>query len=118
MSVNEGSQYSDASDGDVLPSGAQQRRPNRVRAVSVKAPVYNRANPALWFVQMEAYFEISQIRSDRSKYNAIVATIDSLVIQQMSDIFLNPPETQRYLPIKNRVLERYAAIERTLKFVD
>lgn len=80
---------------------------NNVSAVSVKVPPFWKANPALWFCQLEAQFENSRITVDRTMYNAAVMSIDSSVLSQVSDIVLNPPNENKYLTLKNRLLERY-----------
>lgn len=80
---------------------------NNVSAVSIKVPPFWKANPALWFCQLEAQFENSHITVDRTMYNSAVMSIDSSVLSQVSDIVLNPPNENKYLTLKNRLLERY-----------
>lgn len=96
-------------DPDLNPVPLVQNPPvDRVAAVSVKAPVFWKANPALWFCQLEAQFENSRILVDRTKYMTAVAAIESSVLSQVSDIVLNPPADNMYGTLKARLLERYA----------
>lgn len=79
-----------------------------VSSVSVRVPPFRRANVALWFCQLEAQFETSRISSDKTKYNTVVASIESSVLTQVSDIVLNPPDENLYVNLKTKILERFA----------
>lgn len=101
--------YSDAGSNVANNDRAENARHRRtIRSITVKTPTFCRANPALWFIQMEAHFEMNRITSDRTKYNAIVASIDGNILQNVSDVVINPPQNNRYVTIKTRVLERFA----------
>lgn len=97
-----GSDSGNGNGGSVLPAN------HNVSAVSIKVPVFWKANPALWFCQLEAQFENSHITVDRTKYNTAVMSIDSSVLSQVSDVVLNPPANEMYDTLKKRLLERYA----------
>lgn len=79
-----------------------------VAAISVKPPIFWKANPALWFCQLEAQFEYSRVLQDQTKYNITVMSMDSSVLSQVSDIVLNPPANNKYETLKRRLLERFA----------
>lgn len=81
--------------------------------ISVKAPPFWRANPALWFCQLEAQFDLNRITRDRSKYNTVVAAIESSVLHQVSDIVLNPPATDLYIALKKRLLDVFVESEQS-----
>lgn len=89
------------------PGPHQQQHIDNIR-FSVRPPAFFKSNPVLWFLQMEAHFEINRLISDRTRYNAIVASIDSLVLAQVSDIVFSPPETDKYITLKRRILDRFA----------
>lgn len=52
-----------------------------------------------------------RITSDKSRYNAVVAAIESTVLHQVSDLVLNPPATDRYASLKARLLDVFAETE-------
>lgn len=81
--------------------------------ITVKAPPFWRANPALWFCQLEAQFDLNRITSDRSKYHTVVAAIESSVLHQVSDLVLNPPETGLYNSLKQRLLDVFMESEQS-----
>lgn len=84
-----------------------------ISKVSVRAPPFWRANPALWFCQLEAQFEINRITSDRSRYYAVVAAIESTVLHQVSDLVLNPPQNNLYAGLKARLLDVFVESEQS-----
>lgn len=86
---------------------------SKIASVSVKAPPFWKANPALWFCQLEAQFDLNQIRSDKSKYHTVVAAIESTILHQVSDLVLNPPTVGLYPALKARLLEVFADSEQT-----
>lgn len=51
---------------------------------------------------------MNRVTADKTKYNAIVAFIDGTILQQVSDLVLNPPLVDRYKSLKDRILERFA----------
>lgn len=81
---------------------------NNIAAVSVRVPPFWKANPALWFCQLESQFETSRIVVDKTKYHTAVAAIDSSILSQVSDVVLNPPSENLYLNLKTKILERFA----------
>lgn len=81
--------------------------------VTVRAPPFWRANPALWFCQLEAQFQMNRITSDRTRYYSVVAAIESTVLHQVSDLVLNPPQDNLYASLKARLLEVFAESEQS-----
>ncbi|XP_059225766.1 uncharacterized protein LOC131997911 [Stomoxys calcitrans] len=79
----------------------------RFQEVSVKIPPFWRNNPALWFKQVESQFITSGITSDSTKFHTIVGSIDASVLSEVSDLILNPPETNMYETLKKSVQERF-----------
>lgn len=82
-----------------------------ISRISVRAPPFWKANPALWFCQLEAQFEMNRITVDKSKYYTVVAAIESTVLDQVSDLVLNPPENGLYTALKRRLLDVFADSE-------
>lgn len=84
-----------------------------VSRITVKAPPFWKANPALWFCQLEANFEMNRITSDKSRYFTVVAAIESNVLNQVSDLVLNPPATGLYTALKSRLLDVFVDSEQS-----
>ena len=78
--------------------------------MSVKVPPFW-PEPPFWFVQVEAQFNISGINSDTSRFNTVVAAIESGVLAQISDAILNSPERDKYTNLKSCIIERYCDSE-------
>lgn len=64
---------------------------NFVQRVMVKVPPLWSEQPVICFAQVEAQFANAAIRSDLSKFNTVVAAIDSQGLGQLSDAILSPP---------------------------
>lgn len=82
-----------------------------VKNLAIKIPPFWKANPALWFCQIESQFITKGIKSQKTKYHTVVAAIESEVVAQVSDIILEPPTERQYEKLKSRLLERYADSE-------
>lgn len=53
--------------------------PEEMTKISVRVPPFWAENPKMWFIQLEAQFEISGITTDRTKFYSVVA--DSIWVQ-------------------------------------
>ena len=83
----------------------------QVAKLGVKLPPLWRNNIKLWFVQAESNFQLSGITSDGTKYNNIVAAIDPETLTAVSDILLNPPEQNKYVTLKSRMIQEFSDSE-------
>lgn len=108
-----GSHHSDLNAGLSSNTAAGVSNPNMedVSRINVRVPPFWKANPALWFCQLEAQFAMNKITSDRTKYCAVVAAIESTILQQVSDLVLNPPNANLYTSLKERLLNVFAESE-------
>ena len=79
-----------------------------INNIAIRVPTFWRAEPALWFAQLDAQFDTARVTSDRTKYNTIVGSIDSAILQHVSDIVLNPPVTDKYEMIKKRLIDNFS----------
>lgn len=52
-----------------------------------------------------------RITRDRAKYNYVLSAIDSQILEQVSDLILEPPEEDRYLKLKGRLLFQFTDSE-------
>lgn len=88
------------------------QHPQYVARVAVRAPPFWKENPALWFRQLESQFFMNNIVSSETKYHIAVAALDTSVINQVSDVVMNPPPAaQMYETLKNRLQERFTESE-------
>lgn len=84
----------------------------RVNTTQIKIPPFWKADPELWFLQIEAQFTSAGIRTDLSKYNQIVGKLDTDTLTAVSDIVKNPPANDKYQTIKNRLTNQFAETDR------
>lgn len=84
---------------------------NVVNRVAVKVPPFWDENPEIWFAQVEAQFANAGVISDISRFNTVVAAIETKILTQITDAVLQPPETGKYVNLKTVLLERYGASE-------
>ena len=79
-------------------------RLNMANAVAVKLPSFWTKQPALWFLQAEAQFNVQKITKDCTKYFHVVAALDQETSSRVIDILSNPPETGKYESLKETLL--------------
>lgn len=82
-----------------------------INRVSVKVPPFWNENPQIWFSQVEAQFSVAGISLDATKFNTVVAAMESKVLSQISDAVINPPPDGKYDNLKTKLLERFGATE-------
>ncbi|XP_037034323.1 uncharacterized protein LOC119073129 [Bradysia coprophila] len=98
----------DEVDGILQQVARNNNNHGRIDAVQIKMPPFWKADPELWFLQIEAQFSSANIRTDLSKYNQIVGKLDSDILSKVSDIVKNPPATHKYDAIKARLTTEFA----------
>ncbi|XP_037956912.1 uncharacterized protein LOC119686404 [Teleopsis dalmanni] len=79
--------------------------------VSVKVPPFWHERPEIWLAQIEAQFAVAAITRDVTKFNTVVAAIESSVIADVADAVLHPPATGKYNYLKNQIIERFGESE-------
>lgn len=77
---------------------------------AIKLPGFWKENPALWFAQVEAQFELQRIEAGKIKFFTIIAALETEMLSQVSDIVLNPPN-DAYDKIKQRLIEHFSVSE-------
>lgn len=82
-----------------------------INKVSIRVPPFWKPDPVLWFCQLEAQFAISGIVVDGTKYNTVVAHIESDILASVGDIIRNPPEQDKYVTLKNRLIHCHSDSE-------
>lgn len=94
-----------------IPGNAGAQIVQQIAASSVhKLPPFWKENPKLWFLQIESIFAISGITRDETKFQYIIANIDSNFLPHVSDILETPPSdgTSKYQAIKDRLIGSFS----------
>lgn len=88
----------------------REQPPNQshIDRVAVKPPPFWKTDPKIWFLQLEAQFELANITIDSTKFNYVVSAVDTEILTQVTDILTNPPASGRYLAIKERLINIYS----------
>lgn len=79
-------------------------------SLHARIPPFWRENPRLWFAQFEAVVATRKL-GDEQKYNLVIPVLERTDIEQVSDIILNPPTTNKYDRLKERLVSVYQESE-------
>ncbi|XP_015911952.2 uncharacterized protein [Parasteatoda tepidariorum] len=83
----------------------------QISHVSVKPPPFWKPNPTLWFIRLEALFNLAKITVEETKFNHVVAALDADVLTSVSDILLSPPQDYPYAALKKRLIDSHSESE-------
>lgn len=81
-------------------------------SVAARTPPFWRDKPALWFAQFELITGPQKL-GDETKCHLVVSHLEKQDIEQISDIIRNPPATDKYKALKDRLIEVYEESERS-----
>jgi hypothetical protein len=81
---------------------------DRLARVAVKIPPMWKNNITVWFVQVEANFDVANITSDLTKYNYLLTAIDTDTLSAITDVIIKPPEIDKYQTLKKRIIEEFS----------
>lgn len=56
--------------------------------------------------EVDSSFNINRIRSDNSKYDLVVSTLNADVVTEVADVLLSPPKHDKYEHLKKAILSR------------
>ncbi|GBN24085.1 hypothetical protein AVEN_15285-1 [Araneus ventricosus] len=76
---------------------------------AIQIPVYNRLDPALWFIMCESTFELAvpkPITESVTKFNYVVSHLPPEVASLVRDILKNPDATDPYTHLKTELINR------------
>ncbi|KAH9638204.1 hypothetical protein HF086_005197 [Spodoptera exigua] len=82
-----------------------------VSAVSPKLPPFWVDRPNHWFRRVEAQFNLAGIKSEQTKFDYIIANLDSRLIAEVEDIVSNPPDQGQYEKLKTELTRRLSMSE-------
>ena len=83
----------------------------RVAAVSIKLPPFWPADPAVWFLQVEAQFSLKGIVQQRTRFDHVIAVLAPEVATEVRDLIINPPADTPYDLLKAVLIKRTEASE-------
>ncbi|XP_076394275.1 uncharacterized protein LOC143265518 [Megachile rotundata] len=69
-----------------------------------KLPPFWRENPGVWFIQVEALFDLARITSDDTKYRHVITQLDQSVLPFVADVLTSPPARGKYEAIKEKLI--------------
>lgn len=79
----------------------------QVAKVALRIPQFWKANVRLWIAQCDNAFTYSGITSDETKFSALIANIDAETLTHVSDIVLNPPISEKYKALSERLISEF-----------
>lgn len=79
-------------------------------SLSSRIPDFWTDQPRVWFIQLDAMLSPQKL-ADTAKFNLVVSKLGKEVIQQVTDILINPPEDRKYDTLKNKLLSIYEESE-------
>lgn len=82
-----------------------------VSNMQVRLPPFWMKNPAVWFTQVEALFDLRRITSEHVKYLHVVSTLPSEVADEFDDVLSVPHPSEPYEHFKAIVLTRKTILE-------
>lgn len=82
-----------------------------VNKVSLKLPPFWDKHPVLWFANIEAQFIVSGINQDATKYYCVISALTSDILNYVSDIVLTPPDSDKYITLKSRLIAEFSDSE-------
>ncbi|GFS03712.1 retrovirus-related Pol polyprotein [Elysia marginata] len=81
-------------------------QPN-IGAVSIKLPEFWTTSPEVWFARVEAQFGTKTITTDHTKYDYFVSALDVKTTEEVQEVLVNPPDTNKYITIKTALLKAF-----------
>ena len=90
-----------------LATQLQTLQTREIAAVSVKLPEFWATSPEIWFARIEAQFSIKNITQDTTKYDYVVSALDFKTAEEVHDVLVNPPQTDKYHSLKCALIKAF-----------
>ena len=81
-------------------------------SVSLKLPTFWPAQPAVWFAQVEAQFQLRKITADETQYYHVLAALDQSTATRVLDLISQPPPQNKYKALKDRLNDTFGLNKR------
>lgn len=75
--------------------------------VAVKVPPFWSNNVRLYFAQVEANFRVSNVTQEQTKFDTLVAALDSQTLSHAADLVYAPPKETPYQKLKDRLISEF-----------
>lgn len=75
---------------------------------NIRIPAFWKNQVKAWFNYIECLFKLSNVSRDEVRYALVVSALDSLALEQISDILANPPLGDKYRTVKLRLEGAYS----------
>ena len=95
-------------DGDSVHAPAEPSSLDLLNSVSVKVPAFWPDSAEAWFVQVEAQFALKGVTASSTKFYYCVSSFNQETANQVLDLIKNPPSSDSYEALKNRLLRLFA----------
>jgi hypothetical protein len=86
--------------------GQPALQPNAARLTSIQCPQFWPSSPSLWFAQVENIFSIADVTDEQTHFSYVVSHLEQQIAQVVEDIFINPPDVNRYQRLKLELIRR------------
>ncbi|XP_063837207.1 uncharacterized protein LOC135086407 [Ostrinia nubilalis] len=95
-----------------MPAASGKAEDSEVSVISVSSriPEFWTDQPRVWFIRAESVI-LPQKVNDETRFNIIVSKLGKDVIQQVTDLLIKPPESNKYEALKARLLAIYEESE-------
>lgn len=74
-------------------------------------PQFYALNVRLWLKQVDAHFDLHGLKSDKNKFNLLHVKLQPEVLTQVADLIENPPTTNMYEALKERLIAAFSDSE-------
>ncbi|CAK9816250.1 hypothetical protein ANTPLA_LOCUS8937 [Anthophora plagiata] len=78
----------------------------QISKISIRVPPFWPEQPAVWFKQLEAQFQLNGITADSTKFYHTISQLENKYAAEVHDVICNPPERERYETIKQELIHR------------
>lgn len=78
-----------------------------VNAVSLKLPPFWTEEPTTWFHQVQAQFDLRHITADSTRYNYVIAALDSSTAKRVAHAINNPPTDNKFQTIRAELCQLF-----------
>lgn len=95
------------------PQALAQSQPPSLAGVAVKLPPFFDRNPAVWFLQAEAQFSLAGVTSQQTRFYHVTSALTPAAAEEVYDILASPSPTTPYDQLKNALLQRTTASDRS-----
>ena len=79
-------------------------------SLTSKIPDFWTDQPRVWFIRIEAMLGPQKL-ADQAKFDIVVSKLGKEVLEQITDLLINPPDTAKYEALKTRLLNIYEESE-------